>query len=546
MVPDGGVRLRAAALVLSIGATASAQSLVAPERIPNLRTAFDFAANASQLRCQINAVRPSLDYGLRFQTGYLIDIPMIQFEGTGHSLSTFIRVTHEGVKPTYLESTGTLPEVPATKLDAEIGGSFVVGEGAYDVEALVEDDSHRVCHNKWRIQARRTGSERELTPATPPATVQEISTFSPVSPERPTAPRIARLTLMLHAAPLSPRASRLQDSDVNALVGSLFSLLQQLPAQSVRLVVFNLAQRAVLLRQDGFTAKDLAKVITASNQLQLALVDYRTLQQHGGPADLLADLVQTELRDPQPADALILLGPRLQMRGDVPVSAVDKPAAAPSLFYLQYHSQQLWSMGGQAPVRGGRGGRVAAGNPGVQGDPAPILLGTSDGIEKLFARLKGKTIAIRTPHEFADAIRHIDAGITCGGADPRADPPVQAQRPPRPGRPARPCVEAGVPDPHRDEGVPHGPGGPPHDQSAAPAEAAAAKSSATPEVGAGNPAPPAEPKFTTPGQAPGDSTPSPPSHAVGGITDQSPAEGPLGSAQGAAPERDGDRVAPAG
>lgn len=377
MVPDGGVRLRAAAIVLAVAATVSAQSLVDPERIPTLQTALDSAASASQLRCQINAVRPALDYGLRFQTGYVIDIPMFQFEGAGHSLSTFLRVTPEGGKLAYLETTGTLQEVPATKLDAEISGSFVVGEGTYDVEALVEDDSHRVCHNKWRIQARRSGTERELTAMTPPATVQEVSAFSQGSPGPPSSPRIGRLTLMLHAASLSPRASKLQDSDVSALVGSLLSLLRQLPAQSVRVVVFNLAQRAVLLRQDNFTTKDLEKVIAASNQLQLALVDYRTLQQHGGPADLLADLVQTELRDPHPADALILLGPRLQMRDDIPVPAVDRTSAAvPSLFYLQYQPQ-LRLIVGLAPMPGGRGGgrTVMAKDPGALPDMTSIPKG---------------------------------------------------------------------------------------------------------------------------------------------------------------------------
>jgi hypothetical protein len=93
-------------MVPAIGATASAQSLVEAERIPTLRSAFDSAAHASQLRCRINAVRSALDYGLRFQTGYVIDIPMFQFEGAGHSLSTFIPGTPEGPKPAYLESTG--------------------------------------------------------------------------------------------------------------------------------------------------------------------------------------------------------------------------------------------------------------------------------------------------------------------------------------------------------------------------------------------------------------------------------------------------------
>ena len=465
-------------MALTIWATASAQSLVEPERIAAVQQAFDSAATARQMRCRIDAVRPALDYAMRFRTGYVINLPMAQFQGTGHSLETYLRITPEGLKPTYLESTGNLPEVPATKLDGEIGGTFVVGEGAYDVEALVTDDSHRACHAKWRIQARRSGSERELAPATSASTVEELSVNSFASGDSRPSPRIGRLTLMLHAAPLSPRSSKLQDSDVSALTGSLFSLLQQLPARSVRLVVFNLDQRAVLFRQDDFAAKDLEKVITAIKQLQLARVDYKTLQQPGGPSELLSDLLQAELRDPQAADALILLGPRLVMRDDVPIPAVDKPpAAVPSLFYLQYQTVP-GLMPGSAQMRGGAARRPRnPDDPGSRGvETFPMPLGLSDSIEKLIGRLKGKTIAVRSPHDLADGIRHIQTGIgtPCG-----ADPLVRG-RPP--GRPDGACGESNVADPRqRDEGVPRGPGGPPHNQSGS---ATANKSSNPPEASA--------------------------------------------------------------
>ena len=71
---------------------------------------------------------------------------MAQFQGAGHGLDTYLWITPEGLKPTYLESIGNLPEVPPTRLDGEMRGTFVVGEGAYDVEALVMDDSRRACH----------------------------------------------------------------------------------------------------------------------------------------------------------------------------------------------------------------------------------------------------------------------------------------------------------------------------------------------------------------------------------------------------------------
>jgi hypothetical protein len=404
---------------------------VEPEQVAAIRNAFDSAASAPQLRCEINATRPALNFSLRFQTGYVIDVPLVQFRGPGHGLRVFIRVTPEGLRPAYLVSTQNLPDVPAsnvpaTKVDGEMVGTFVVGEGAYDIEALVEDDLHRACHRQWRIQARRSGSERELRPATPPATVGEFSAKGPESratlPEFKSTAGIGRLTLMIHAASLSPRSAKLHDDDIAMLVGSLSSLLEQLPARSVRLVVFNLDQQAVLFQQDGFAAKDLEKFISALNQLQLALVDYRTLQKRASPSGLLADLVQAELRGTKSPDALILLGPRSPMHDDIPPEALEKfPATIPGLFYLQYEPR--------LPLRAG----LMPGPPGRNGGPAsmgrdgPLRAGQSadgtfargsltapggpDSIEKLVARLKGKTIAVRTPHDFADAIRHILGGI---------------------------------------------------------------------------------------------------------------------------------------
>ncbi len=415
--PLGSFVVSRVLLALVLSATASAQSLVEPEQIANRQHLFDSAASAPQLRCRIDAIHPSLDYALRFRTGYVVEFPMLQFQGSGHNLNSFLRVTPEGQKPVYLEMTGALQEVPGVKVSGQIQGTFVVGEGTYDVEALMEDESHRACHNKWRIQARRSGSERELTPSMPAATVAELTANTPLIRDSQPAAGTRRLTLMVYAASFTPGGTKLHDSDVSTLVGSLYSLLQQLPAERVRLIVFNLGQRAVIFRQDGFTTKDLNQVATAMNQLQLAKVDYRTLQQAGSPAELLTDLVHTELKVPHPADALILLGPRLLRRDDIPVPVLDRnPATVPSLFYLQFQPQVrlATSMSSTAGGRGGRDPVWTDAEPQIgtgQAQTPRSPLGLSDNVEKLVARLKGKTIAIRSPHDLADGIRRIEAGM---------------------------------------------------------------------------------------------------------------------------------------
>jgi hypothetical protein len=174
-------------LLFTICAVGSAQSLIDPELIADARKTFEEATTAKLLHCGISPVRPALNFSLRFQTGYVIDVLLDQFRGSGHELKVLVRVIPEGGQPSLLVSTEKLPEAPQTKADGEIAGMFVVGEGAYRVEALVQDDLHRICQGNWRIQAKRSGSERDLALTTPPATVGELAALGPPNPERKSA-----------------------------------------------------------------------------------------------------------------------------------------------------------------------------------------------------------------------------------------------------------------------------------------------------------------------------------------------------------------------
>jgi len=420
---------RALWLMLALYGAVRGQSFVEPGEIAAAAKAFDPSESAPQLRCSFNAIHPALNFGFRFQTGYMVDIPLNQYHGPGHDLKILVRVTPDGREPRYLTSTAPLPDLHETKVNAEVPGTLVVGEGSYAVEAVVRDDQDRVCRGNWRIQAKLSGSERDLKPATPPGTVAELSPDRPKAVESKAGPKIERLTVMLHAAPFAPRAAKVQDQDIRELVNSLSSVLDQLPARSVRLVVFTIDRQKVLLRKDGFQSNDLGDVRAALNQLQLAVVDYRTLQDHANPIDFLTGLVRTELRDPQPSDGVILLGPRASLLEDVPAKSLDAYAADVPLFYLQYRPRQVvFRRQGADPGEGAPRRRGVLGPP-----PGPVWnpsnpSGAADAIEQLVKRLKGETIAIQTPHDLADAIRRMAPRIRTTAAP--AESVLPALRPP--------------------------------------------------------------------------------------------------------------------
>jgi hypothetical protein len=422
-------------MIFAAWAAGPAQSLLDPPGLAAARIAFDSAKNAPRLRCEVHPVRPALTYHLQLQAGYVVDVPSKQFAGSGHSLNVLLRVTPEGHESVYLGMSGPVTYTPVDKVNAEVKGSFVVGEGAYAAEALVKDDAGRACYSQWGFQARLAGSERELKVTTPAATVREVD--APASSVEPGAPRIPRLTILVDAAAQTPRAAMLNPETIRTLSDSVSSLLTELPAQSVRLVVFNLDKQVVLFRKEPFLARDLPEMTRAFEQLQLAVVDYKTLQNRRR-ADVLSDLVVQELHSPAPAGAVILLGPRTRWQVDTALEALLPRSGVAPWFYLQY--QMAW----QANRVSGRG---YVGQPPQmmrgQAPPADDLADATipmvpmqpvDNIERLVHRLNGVTLAVRTPHELAGAVHRMSAEIhTVNGpaaVPPPAPAPVPAASPP--------------------------------------------------------------------------------------------------------------------
>jgi len=166
----------------------------------------------------------------------------------------------------------------------------------------------------------------------------------------------------MHAAPLLPEAAKVRASDVSMLVGSLSSLLEQLPARSVTLVVFNLEQQKVLFRQVGFTAAGVATVGNAINELQLGLVNYSALQEPDGAVGLLRNLVQEEINNPTPRDALVFLGPHTRVHNPIPADMVRGFESGPRVFYMEYLPQLSLLSRDYDPARGVTNGSLTC-NP---------------------------------------------------------------------------------------------------------------------------------------------------------------------------------------
>ena len=366
-------------LALLCAGTAWAQAIVDPARIPDDLKRFAVPADARPLRCDASSLRPVLNFSFRFQAGYLVRVPMDQYRGPGHTWFIWERITPEGdpTRAVYLGDRFTLPDVPKTNIDLPVVGGYLLGEGRYTVEWMMWDDQGRVALRHWTLEAQRTYANRNVKIAMPPGTIAEFSLRGGAARPSDDAGAI-RLTVLMDAAPMSYRRVRFRASDRIMLLGGLSALLERVPTKSVRVVVFNLDQQKELYRKANFTLQDVDEIGRVINQTELGRVDYHILQRPTGHLDFLADLMNREVREPEPADVVLVLGPRPRYTDKIPSRALPKVDGPPRFLYLQY--QPFLHESAQVP----------------------------DTIRLAVKTMRGKTLIIHTPADFAKGIAQVE------------------------------------------------------------------------------------------------------------------------------------------
>ena len=367
-------------------APAFAQVLVDAGKLPKSFKDFSGHAGETRLNCEVIPMRPSLNYGFRFQTGYFVRIPMQQYLGDGHTWGIVMKVTPEiaNATPAYLVSRVNLPKIPKTNIHFEMGGAYLVGLGRYKVEWMLFDEQARVCRKTWQIQAQLTRAERAVKVSMPANTMTDFSLrgLAPAAIQTDDA-KAVRLTVLMHVAPISMRRTTMRSSDRMMLLGSLSTLLEHVPTRSVRFVAFNLEQQKEIFHSDKFTRSAIDEVAKSINELELGLVDIKVLQNRRGHVALLSKILEHEVAARDPSEVVLFLGPGTRYFDKLPSSSIEPTARSPRFLFFQLH-------------------------PLFRGGP-PLEAGFPDSISQTIARLKGKTVHIRTPGDFAKAIRQLEA-----------------------------------------------------------------------------------------------------------------------------------------
>jgi hypothetical protein len=226
--------VRVASIVILVCASAYAQRLLPPDQGARFFEADD---KLNRLKCRAEPIRPMLDFSLRFRAGYTVRVPLSQYRGEGHGWPMAVRVRPEGGgEPVYFLDRLSLPEAPdrdgqpnevhIPEVLAEAGGGYLLGAGRYRASFLLLDDQNRTCRAEWDVDAQPHTGRRDAKMAIQPGSVQEISLGGTPSSNLSSERAVDKLTVLLHAAPVSPRMSKVQASDAVVLLGALSSLLE--------------------------------------------------------------------------------------------------------------------------------------------------------------------------------------------------------------------------------------------------------------------------------------------------------------------------------
>ena len=126
-------------------------------------------------------MEPSLDFEFRFFTGFTAGIPARELIGPARVTGMRLTVTPlsiEGAEPIVLNQhleSGPIPD--HAKGEAQIRGSFVVGEGRYHVRWELQDSLENFCSVEWEIEAKLPKSQRDLTVSLRPGEVGDSRVY---------------------------------------------------------------------------------------------------------------------------------------------------------------------------------------------------------------------------------------------------------------------------------------------------------------------------------------------------------------------------------
>jgi hypothetical protein len=368
---------------LSAG-SAAAQNLVKDVDLPEASQILDNAPRKNLLPCSVQlSGNLQLDLLFRYIAGFSIDCRLGEKLAPGTILFGLLRITPKLGKPALMTEEFDVPQVQKqnptgllaspSQLQAIMSGGFAAGPGEYSVEFVLTDMHGHTCREQRNLKSSEDRRARLLPLALQPG---EVAPLMNMRWNGALAGKGPRLTVFVNAYGQNG-STHLHAIDQAALLQSLFTLLTQIPCRSVKLIAFDLEDQRAIFSQERFDARGFAALERLLKRVDFSTISYHALQQ-GAWSRFLADQVRSELVSREPADDIVFLG----AWGSHPWEKLPQETTSKielgntHVFYFE-----LFPFMGDAP----------------------------DGIERLTKDLHGTVFPIRSPDDFAQAIKKTPA-----------------------------------------------------------------------------------------------------------------------------------------
>ena len=344
-----GNRLGAVALGLLAAFSVPAQMEITPSPwngkvllYPTDAAVLEMPERRKDLPCEVTPIEPALGFDRRFHAGYRIRIPLRELAGGEGQLRTLVRVSPVEGRDSQFYLADRF-QVPFIAEDAEgeavLQGNFTAGEGRYRVDWLMRDRTERVCSTHWEFTAKKPERDRHLDLVLPAHTVapEPKDLFEEQPPVERDEPPL-HVKILLHFSPQRAGAVTVDPDEANALLSILRGIAREPRIGRFCLVAFNLQQQRILFRQDNTPRIDFPNLGSSLESLNLAVVDYRKLQEKNGDGLFLAALLEETLGRPDDShDAVIFVGPKpMPGQGELPETWKQKLPEEHPVFYMNY------------------------------------------------------------------------------------------------------------------------------------------------------------------------------------------------------------------
>jgi hypothetical protein len=315
-----------------------------PNILPTDMAVLEAREPRQDLPCTVTPQKPLLGFDLRFHAGFDISVGLKDLAGPQNELTILFRVAPESKpdSPVYFIQRIHVPPIEeGAHGEANLQGSYDLGEGKYKVDWLMKDQAERVCSSYWDSDATLVSKDKGVVVTLDRGEVAptDREQFEAAPFTRRAAPGGGlNLKILVNFAPQNALAATLQDSDTDAIVNVLRCMQRDPRIVRFSVVAFNLQEERVVYRQDATDQIDFPALGEAVHNLRLGRVELDRLAQKKSANEFLASLLADEIANAGAPDAFVVVGPKMLVEESIPTgklpatTAVDFP-----VFYLNYN-----------------------------------------------------------------------------------------------------------------------------------------------------------------------------------------------------------------